>query len=129
MSTNYYETAAQEDLDCGYGTVTKEGPGGGGFTGTQINLKTFALGQVQHSKSWTPGAIANGASVATDVTVTGAAGVNDYAMATYNKDLQGCSISAHMNGVNECEVVISNLTGASVTPTAGAVKVLVFRVA
>lgn len=127
MATKYIETATQEDLDCGTGTITKRNPGGGTLTGTKINLKSFAVGQAEGSATWNPGSIANGAEEAKDVTVTGAA-LGDYAIASFSLDVQDLTMTANVTAANTVTVVLSNNTGAAVNLASGTVRALAFAV-
>ena len=76
------------------------------------------------SASWTPGTIANGASVSTPVTVAGAV-VGWIASASFSQSIGGMSISAALTTDTVCTVVITNNTGGSLTLSAGTVRVIV----
>jgi hypothetical protein len=127
MATNYYETLVQEDIDTGTGTVSKRNPGGGTLTGTKVNLKSWAVGQVEGSATWNPGSIANGSFEAKDVTVAGAA-LGDYAIASFSLDVQDLQMSADVTAANRVTVVLTNNTGAAVDLASGTVKALAFAV-
>lgn len=74
--------------------------------------------------AWTPGTIANNASVSTNVTVTGV--VDGWiALASFSLSLGGMSISAAINAASAVTVTITNNTGGSVTLGAGVLRVLV----
>jgi len=74
--------------------------------------------------SWTPGTIANNASVSTNVTVTGA--VDGWiAVASFSLPLNNMSISAAINAPGLATVTITNNTGGALALTAGIVRVLV----
>jgi hypothetical protein len=74
--------------------------------------------------AWTPGAIANNASVSTNVTVTGI--VDGWiALASFSLSLSGMSISAAINAANTVTVTITNNTGGTLALGAGVVRVLV----
>lgn len=127
MSTNYYETAVQEDLDVGTGTAEKRAPGGGTHTGTQISLSTFGQGQAATTDTWDTGTIAASSYAAKDITVSGAA-LGDFVMASLSVDVQDMILDAEVTATNTVTLVLSNPTGSGIdigTPTA---KVLVFKV-
>jgi hypothetical protein len=74
--------------------------------------------------AWTPGTIADNASVSTNVTVTGV--VDGWiALASFSLSLGGMSISAAVTNPGQVTVTITNNTGGSVTLGAGVVRVLV----
>jgi uncharacterized membrane protein len=74
--------------------------------------------------AWTPGTIANNASVSTNVTVTGV--VDGWiALASFSLSLGGMSISAAVTNPGQVTVTITNNTGGSITLGAGVVRVLV----
>jgi hypothetical protein len=121
-----YELIVAEDLNLGVGTATVDMPAGGTATGHQINLSTFGL---MTTASWTPGAIAGGASATTTVSVPGCK-LGDMAVASYSAALQaGLTISAHVSAADTVTVVIHNTTAGSLTPTAAStVRVIAFVV-
>lgn len=68
--------------------------------------------------NYTPAAIANGAQATTTVTVTNA--ILGYCVeASYNKNLQGLQMTAHISAANTVTIVLKNDTGGSVTLAAG----------
>ena len=127
MATNYYETAVQEDLDTGTGTASKRAPGGGTLTGTQINLSSFAVGQLKATTTWDPSSIANGAEEAKEITVTGAA-LGDLALASFSLDVADLQLDAQVTAANTVTATLSNNTGAAVDLSSGTLTVLVFKV-
>ena len=97
------------------GTVT----GGAGMVLTQ--------GYLQGSAAWNPGSLANGASAATLVGVTGAA-LGDIALASFTSITSGnWHISAIVNTTNQVTVSIENVTGGTVDLPNGTVNVRVLK--
>jgi hypothetical protein len=121
-----FETIVQEDLNVGVSTgVTVSNPGGGTLSGKQICLASFGVGQASATATWAPGAIAAGDYATTTIAVTSAA-VGDYVVASHDKILTSpLAISAHVSAAGVVTVVLYNLTGSSVTPASGTLKVLV----
>jgi hypothetical protein len=127
MSNWYWDKAVQEDLDVGTGTSSVHNPGGGTLTGTQIGLHSFAVGQLKTEyESLADVSIAIGSSAEIDVTVSGAA-VGDFAIASFNVDMQGLNVSAHVTAANTVTVAISNNTSAIIVLSTPTVYVLVFK--
>ena len=126
MSTAYYDSIVQEDINVGTSTATVKNPGGGNLTGTQVGLHTFAVGQAKATATWNPGSIAVGGMEATDVTVTGAA-LGDFAVASFSLDVQDLTLSAAVTATNTVTVVLANNTTAAVNLASGTLAVLVFK--
>lgn len=126
MATHYYERLVGEDIDTGTGTVTKRNPGGGSLVGTQVGLHTFAVNGVMSQSTWDPGSVANGGTVTTTVTVTGA-NLGDFALASFGVSLQGMQLTASVSATNTVQLVLSNLTGASIDLVSSTLSVLVFK--
>lgn len=70
------------------------------------------------SASWTPGAIAAGASVSKNITISGAR-MGGGVTPSFSLDLSGASISGYVQADNAVTVVISNATGGTITLGAG----------
>ena len=126
MSVAYYELLAQEDLDVGISTTTKRNPGGGTLAATQVGIHTFGIGQTKTSVTWDPGSVAAGAKVSTTVTVSGAA-LGDFVLASFSLDIQELTMTASVSAANTVEVVLANLTGASVDLSSGTLAVIVLK--
>jgi len=133
MATDYYETLGQEDMDIGTEVVSKRNPAGGLLSTTQVNIASFARGQVRSSVAWTPGAIAAGDAATTTITVSGAT-VGDFVLAGFSEMPASSTLifSAYVSEANLVTVVIANPTlvasasPAAVTLTAGTLYALVF---
>lgn len=122
-----FEKVVQEDLNVGIGTTTVTNPGGGSLSATQVGIHTVGIGQSVTTSTWSVGAIADGAALNKDIAVAGAA-VGDFVLASHTKMLTDeLSISAHVSAADTVKVVISNSSGASVTPGSGTASVLVFK--
>jgi len=78
------------------------------------------------SATWNPGSIAIGAKASTSVIVTGVA-LGDFAVASFDKDIQGLTLSANVTSVNTVTCVLANNTGASVTLGSGTIYVRVMK--
>ena len=106
-----YELIVKEDLDLGVGTVSRTMPAGGTATGHQVNLSTLAL---VATATWSPGAILDGDSATTTVTVAGVA-LGDIALASFSAGLAaGLTISAHVSAANTVTVKCTNVTTSAV---------------
>jgi len=123
------ETWMAQDLDLGVGAVTKTHQSGGVLHGHGISLSTFstkgASGE-SDSTSWDPGLVGSASRAEKDITVQGAA-LGDHALASFNKDLQGCGFSAYVSAANTVTCVINNNTGSGKTIASGTLKALVFK--
>lgn len=73
-----------------------------------------------------PASIADGASVTSSVTVSGAA-LGDYVLVAPGLDLQGLTYSASVISTNTVEIVLSNTTGGAVDLGSSSWKVKVLR--
>jgi hypothetical protein len=79
------------------------------------------------SAAWTPGAIGANSGATTSVTVIGAA-LGDQIAVGYNQDLQaGLILTAEVSAANTVTAQIRNVTAGSLTPTAGTVRVTVWK--
>jgi len=125
-TTAYYERVLQEDLNTGTGLTTKRNPGGGTLTATQVGIHSIGLGQARTSSSWTPGAIANGSYATTTVTVSGCV-VGDFVLCSYGAMQAGLFLDAAVSAANTVTVNLGNLSGASITPAADYIYVLVLQ--
>jgi hypothetical protein len=123
-----YEKVVQEDLNVGTSAaVTVTNPGGGSITGTQVNLASFAVGQIAFSETWDPGSIAAGSYEAEDVTVPGAA-VGDYVMVSLNTMLTNdMMIGGHVSAADTVKVILFNPTAGAIDVGSGTLSVLVFK--
>lgn len=115
-----------EDMQLGTSAGTKTAPGGGTLTGTKIGIHTLAVGMAGVEAAWDPGEIAVGASTSTTVTVSGAS-LGDFALRSFNLDLQGLTLTADVISDNTVEVVLANLTGAAVNLGSGTLRVAVLK--
>ena len=80
------------------------------------------------SASWTPGAVAGGATVSTTVTVNTAA-VGDMAIVSYvGLTVDGWLLTAYVESANTARVRLTNQTGGSLNPGTGTVRVSAFRI-
>jgi hypothetical protein len=78
--------------------------------------------QMTGTASWTPGAIGANAGATTTVTVTGAA-LGDVVEMGYNQNLNaGLVLSGWVSSANTVTAQLRNVTGGSLTPTAGTVR-------
>lgn len=75
--------------------------------------------------AWDPGSIADGDKESKDVTITGAA-LGDFAIASFNLDIQGLTISAAVKSANTVTVTLANNTGGAIDLASGIVYVRVF---
>lgn len=124
-----FDTAVGEDFDIGTGTVTKFAPGSGTFVGTQISISTLGLQgatTVAATATWAPGAILNLGQATTTITFSGAA-IGDFVLPSASIDLLGLQLTAYVNAANTVTLVLTNLTGATVTPASFTAKVLPLR--
>lgn len=123
-----HEKLVQEDLNVGTGLVWITSPGSGELRSTQLGLHTFARGQQEYTKTWSPGAILTTANASTTITVPDAA-VGDFVIASHDKLVTNAlRISGHVSASGTVTVVIHNPTTATVTPASGTLSVLVFPV-
>lgn len=77
--------------------------------------------------AWTPGAIAGGAGATQSVTVTGAA-LGDPVAVGYNQNLaDGIVLTGEVSAANTVTAQLRNVTGGSITPTAGTVRATVWK--
>ena len=88
--------------------------------------KTYAV-MDQGTGAHAGGLLAAGAQIDKTIACTGA-GYGQVAMGSYDKDLQGCTISANPAGANAVQVVIYNGTGSGVTLAAGTVSAVSFKI-
>lgn len=103
---------AAQFVNCnGYNFQTAE------FNTAAYGVVEFPTGSpiLSGSASWTPGAIASGASVRTSFTVTGAT-FGDFVEASYGNVTGGCTISGYVGGANQVYVALTNNGASSVTP-------------
>lgn len=125
LYVDYYETLAQEDMDCGVGLTQKRNPGGGTLAATQVGIHSFAIGQAAFAQAWTPGVVPAGGKVSTTVVVPGA-GTQDFTLVSLDSiGSAGLQITANVQAAGVVQVVLSNVTGVPVTVTAGTLRVLV----
>jgi hypothetical protein len=123
------ETAMAQDLDLGVSTTSKTHQSGGTLSGHQISLSTLSTkgaSGTSDTTSWDPGLVGSASRAEKDITVQGAA-LGDFALATFDKDLQGCGFSAYVSAANTVTCVINNNTGSGKTILSGTLKVLVFK--
>lgn len=73
-----------------------------------------------------PASLADGAGATTTVTVTGAA-LGDYALASFNKDLQGITLTAWVSAANTVSVRFQNESGGVVDLASGTLKARIFK--
>ena len=123
-----YERAVQEDLNVGTsGSVSVTNPSGGSMTGIQIGIHSLAVGQVARTKTWAPGLIANNSEATTTIGVPGCA-IGDFVMAAHAGMLtDALQLTGHVSAAGTVTVVMSNDTGAGVTPTSATLSVLVLK--
>lgn len=95
-----------------------------GFSVLTAAFNTAFPPPVTGSSAWTPGGIANGASVAISFAVTGAV-LGKFVKSSLAADLKGCFLAGYVASANTVEAVIGNMTGATVTFTATTVNVSV----
>lgn len=93
-------------------------------SGKTVKFKLRAL-HLDGSTSWDPGNLVDGAGESKDVTVTGAA-LGDFAVAAFDKDLQGILISAAVKSANTVTVRLQNETTGAVDLAAGTIYVRVY---
>lgn len=125
-----YERALGEDLNLGVGTAQVTNPGGGSLNGTQVSLTTFAIAGADGSKTtatWNPGSVGSLQSVATTVTVNGAA-LGDFVLASFSLDLSGLILDWQVKSSNTVEITLFNPTTSAIDLASGTLAVLVFRV-
>lgn len=121
-----YTQVVQEDLNLGTGLTWVTAPAGGRLRSTQVGIHSFARGLRAYEASWTPGAIAAGSNANTTVTVPDAA-IGDVVMAAHSKILTNdLRIDGHVSASETVKVIIHNPGAASVTVSAGTVRVIVF---
>ena len=126
MSTAYYETIKQQDIDWGTSTATKRNPGGGTLTGNQVGVHSMGVGQAATTTTWDPGSIASGAEEAKEVTVTGAA-LGDFVLFSFSLDVADLTFTAAVTATNTVTAQFSNLTGSAVDLGSGTLRVLVLK--
>lgn len=85
------------------------------------NMVTY---KAQSSSSWDPPAVAAGAYVTANFTVTGAA-LGDAVIASFAADTTGLVLSAHVSAANTVTVTLRNLTGSTVNLNAATLKLRV----
>jgi hypothetical protein len=125
--TDYWNRLLQEDLNVGVDAATKRNPAGGTLTGTQVGIHSFAVGQAETvSEDWAPGSIANGSYATKTVTVSGAA-VGDYVLRSFTSMQAGLLLDAYVTASNTVTVILANVSGAAVTPSAGDISLLVLK--
>ncbi len=73
-----------------------------------------------------PASIANGSSISTGITVTGAA-VGDFVKVSFSNDLAGVALTAYVSGANTVTVLFANNTGSAVDLASGTIKVVVSK--
>jgi hypothetical protein len=73
------------------------------------------------SKTYNPPSILNGQSASTTVTVSGAE-FGDFAVASFDKDLQGIELSAYVNAANTVSCVFRNDTGGTIDLVSGTLR-------
>ena len=71
--------------------------------------------------SWNPPSIAAGGSAAVGITVPGAS-MGDYVVASFDRDLQGLTLTGYVKDTNTVVVVLSNNTGAAIDVAAGNIR-------
>jgi len=132
VSVNTTDVTKNSNATIQYNTLTKNVEVNAGQSkvriqqddGTIRDKLTFIPDDGLADVSWTPGTIANNASVSTNVTVSGV--VDGWiALASFSLPLGGMSISAAINAVNAVTVTITNNTGGALTLGAGVVRALV----
>jgi len=122
-----YEKVVQEDLNVGTSTTTVTNPGGGSLAATQVGIHSFAVGQIAHTETWNPGAIATLSYEAEDVVVPGAA-VVDYGMVSLSTMLTNAmQLTGHVSAANTVKAVLFNPTTGSINLDSGTLSVLVFK--
>jgi hypothetical protein len=82
-----------------------------------INVPTMPIG----SKTYNPPSILNGQSEITTVTVPGAE-FGDFAVASFDKDLQGIELSAYVSAVDTVSCVFRNDTGGTIDLASGTLR-------
>lgn len=123
----WVERIVQEDLNVGTGTLWLKAPGGGEILSTQMGLHSVARGQVAHTSTWAPGAIAAGGRTSTTVTISDVE-VGDFVLASHDKVLASeLRVVGHVPANGSVQVVIHNPTTAAVTVPSGILSVLVMR--
>jgi len=132
VSVNTSDVTKNSNATIQYNTLTKNVEVNAGQSkvriqqddGTIRDKLTFIPDDGLADVSWTPGTLANNASVSTNVTVSGV--VDGWiALASFSLPLGGMSISAAINAVNAVTVTITNNTGGALTLGAGVVRALV----
>lgn len=85
----------------------------------------FPLSTLTGSKTYDPASIADGDSLSTTVTVTGAS-LGDFAAVSFGLDTAGLGLTATVTAANTATVVFSNLTGAPVDLASSLLRVRTF---
>jgi len=126
MSTSFYETLVQEDIDVGVGTASKRSPAGGSHTGTQVGVHSIGVGQASTSTEWDTNSIAAGSAATKEVTVSGAA-LGDFVLASLSLDIQDMMLDAQVTATNTVTAVLYNRTSAAIDILSPTLKVLVLK--
>lgn len=122
-----FDKFLSQDFNLGTGPATKNNPGGGLLTGTQVGLHTFAEGMAKVSVTWDPPSVPAGQSVTTTITVAGAA-LGDFTLASFSLSLSDLILSSYVSSTNTVTVVLSNHSASAVDLGSGTLNVLVFKV-
>jgi len=91
------------------------------YTGSSFNY-SFTGANYHASTAWSPGAILDGASASTTVTVTGV-NFGDVAFVASPYSLQNCSVSVYVSAADTVTIVLSNNTGTTKTFGSGTWRV------
>ena len=78
------------------------------------------------SAAWDPGAIANGAEEAKEVTVTGAVS-GDFAMASFSLDVSDLVLNAQVTDDDTITCILANNTGGAINLAEGTLRVKVIK--
>ncbi len=82
--------------------------------------------ELTETVTYNPASLANGASVATTVSLLDVA-LGDFASASFSLDLQGVSLSAYVSSANTVTVRFTNNTGGTVDLASGTIRVTVVK--
>lgn len=89
-------------------------------------IKTILGGILRASATHNEGSLADGVGNATAFTVTGAA-LGDFAMASFEVDLVGVTVTAYVNAANSVVVRVQNESGGAVDLASTTLRIMVFQ--
>lgn len=109
----------------GSGGATKTMSLGGVFAGAEYGIVSPQRPTIRcrfGSATYNPPSLADGAGATTSVTVTGAA-LGDFAVASFDKDLQGIIVTPSVSAANTVSVRFQNETGGVIDLASGTLRV------